>query len=184
MPNFTLGPDFIKRTREITTKPIEVHLMIEQPEHFINLFRQTGADRLTIHAEATTNLQGTLARIQAAGMKAGVALNPATPLEVLDYVYDVVDYIVIMTVNPGFAGQAFIPAMYGKIAKLSMLLHERDLNIPIEVDGSMGAATIPKCKVAGARYFIGGTSSVYHPGKTLTENVNGTQMLINGNNLS
>lgn len=154
--------------------------MVEQPEQFINLFRQTGADRLTIHAEATTNLQGTLAQIQAAGMQAGVALNPATPLDVLDYVYDVLDYVVIMTVNPGFAGQAFIPTMYSKIAQLNTILHDRGLTLPIEVDGSIGKQTIAQCKIAGAQYFVGGTSSVYHPGKTLTENVTMTQQLIKG----
>lgn len=180
VPNFTLGPDFVKTVRELTDKPLDIHIMAEKPERFIDLFHQAGSDMIAIHAETTNNLQGTLTKIQDLGMKAGVAINPSTPLDVLDYVYNVIDYVVIMTVNPGFAGQTFIPEMYDKIANLKAEITKRNLNIEIMVDGNIGKDTIPKSKEKGATIFVGGTSSVYKSGLSLTENVKNTRNLLDG----
>ena len=178
VPNFGLNPDFVKRVREITEKPLDVHLMVTDPSRYIDTFAEAGADMISIHAEATTNLQGDLARIQAHGLKAGVAINPATSLDVLEYVYDVTDYVVVMTVNPGFAGQKFIPATYDKIQELSDQIKKRELQIEIQVDGNIGENTIPKCKDNGATMYIGGSSAVYNSTGTLKENVQKTKQLL------
>lgn len=175
VPNFTLGPDFVQAVRKLTTKPLDIHTMVERPERFVTLFQQAGADMMSIHAEATNNLQGTLVAIKNAGMKAGVAINPATPLNVLDYVLPVVDYVVLMTVNPGFAGQKFIPEMYSKIEQLKAKIQAAKLDVAIEVDGNLGQQTIPRCVAAGADWFVGGTSSIYHAGSSLTQNVHKTR---------
>lgn len=180
--NFTLGPDFVKTVRNLTKKPLDVHIMSFKPESFINLFHEAGADMISIHVEATNNLQGTLKKIQDLGMKAGVAINPSTPLSTLDYVYDVIDYVTLMTVNPGFAGQTFIPSMYGKIAELKAKIQEKNPNIKIEVDGNIGATTIPNCVKAGADWFIGGTSAIYKKDDSLYNNVQKTKELLNGGN--
>lgn len=180
VPNFTLGPDFVRAVRKLTDKPIDIHIMAEKPERFIDLFHEAGSDMIAVHAETTNNLQGTLARIQELGMKAGVAINPSTPLDVLEYVYSVTDYVVVMTVNPGFAGQTFIPEMYDKIADLNAKITKRNLNIEIMVDGNIGKDTIPKSKENGATSFVGGTSSVYKSGLSLTENVKNTRNLLSG----
>ncbi|UQS82227.1 ribulose-phosphate 3-epimerase [Bombilactobacillus folatiphilus] len=171
VPNFTLGPDFIQAVRKLTNKPLDIHTMVQQPERFVDLFQQAGADMMSIHAEATMNLQGTLTQIKACGMQAGVAINPATPLSVLDYVLPVADYVVLMTVNPGFAGQKFIPEMYQKIAQLKQKITDLHLTTKIEVDGNLGAQTIPQCVKAGADWFVGGTSSVYRARASLADNV-------------
>ena len=178
VPNFGLNLDFVKRVREITEKPLDVHLMVTDPSRYIDTFAEAGADMISIHAEATTNLQGDLARIQAHGLKAGVAINPATSLDVLEYVYDVTDYVVVMTVNPGFAGQKFIPAIYDKIQELSDQIKKRRLKIEIQVDGNIGENTIPKCKDNGATMYIGGSSAVYNSAGTLEENVKKTKQLL------
>ncbi|HGF8334020.1 TPA: ribulose-phosphate 3-epimerase, partial [Enterococcus faecium] len=178
VPNFGLNIDFVKRVREITEKPLDVHLMVTDPSRYIDTFAEAGADMISIHAEATTNLQGDLARIQAHGLKAGVAINPATSLDVLEYVYDVTDYVVVMTVNPGFAGQKFIPAIYDKIQELSDQIKKRGLKIEIQVDGNIGENTIPKCKDNGATMYIGGSSAVYNSAGTLEENVKKTKQLL------
>lgn len=180
VPNFTLGPDFVKMVRKLTDKPLDIHIMAEDPERFIELFHGAGADWISIHAEATKNLQGTLSKIKELGMKAGVAINPSTPLSVLDYVYDVTDYVTLMTVNPGFAGQKFIPSMYDKIHSLRKEIENRNLDIDIEVDGNIGKDTIPKCIENGANLFVGGTSAIFKKGFSLKENVENTKNLIDG----
>ena len=178
VPNFTLGPDFVKKINELTNTPLDLHLMIENPENFIDMFYEAGADMISIHAEATNNLEGTLQKIQKLGMKAGVAINPATPLSVLDYIYPVIDYVLVMTVNPGFAGQKFIPAMYQKIADLRQIIDSKGMNIDIEVDGNLGAQTIPGCVNNGAEWFVGGTSSVYQKDHSLAKNVAAVRQLL------
>ncbi|WEA52066.1 ribulose-phosphate 3-epimerase [Weissella paramesenteroides] len=178
VPNFTLGPDFVKKVNELTNTPLDLHLMIENPENYIDMFYEAGADMISIHAEATNNLEGTLQKIQKLGMKAGVAINPATPLSVLDYVYPVIDYVLVMTVNPGFAGQKFISAMYQKITDLRHIIDSKGMNIDIEVDGNLGSQTIPGCVNSGAEWFVGGTSSVYQKDHSLTENVAAVRQLL------
>lgn len=161
VPNFTMGPDLIRRLREFTTKPFDVHLMVEKPEDYLDLFIETGADMISIHAEATNHLQRSLQKLKDKGIKAGVALNPATPIAEIEYVLDIADYITVMTVNPGFAGQKFVPLMNKKIKKLSDLIHEEGYNSKIQVDGNIGYQTIPDVLQNGANMLIGGTSCLF-----------------------
>lgn len=178
VPNFTLGPDFVQSVRGMTNRFLDLHLMVERPERYIDMFADAGASGIAIHAESTRNLQGALACIRQAGLKAGVAISPATSLDVMDYVYDVTDYIILMTVNPGFAGQRFIEPMYDKIGDLADRIRRRGMDIPIEVDGNIGRETIPECVRRGATRFIGGTSAIFRKGHTLAENVKATRDLI------
>ncbi|AWB46538.1 ribulose-phosphate 3-epimerase [Paenibacillus sp. CAA11] len=179
VPNFTLGPDLVKAVRRITNKPLDAHLMVKEPERHIDLFADAGADMISVHQEATDHLQSTLMRIKNRGLKAGVALNPATPPDALDYVYDIVDYIVVMTVNPGFAGQKFIPLMYDKIAQIADKVKGYGRDIEIQVDGNIGAATIPTCKEHGASMYVLGTSAVFNSARSLKDNVAETRKLFN-----
>ncbi|KRG15361.1 ribulose-phosphate 3-epimerase [Lederbergia galactosidilytica] len=179
VPNFTLGPDFVKTVRKLTDTPIDVHLMIEEPERHIDLFVDCGVEMISVHQESTQNLHSLLSRIKNHGIKAGVAINPGTSLEFLDNVYDLLDYIVIMTVNPGFAGQKFIPTMYRKIAKVSEIIKKYNRNIEIQVDGNIGANTIPKCEENGATMYVLGTSAIFNSHHTLEENVALTRKLFN-----
>ncbi len=164
VPNFTFGPDILKAVDKISTLTKDVHLMIENPELYIQMFVDAGGDILTVHVEACTHLHRTLSQIREKGAKAAVALNPATPLESIEYVLEDVDMVLIMTVNPGFAGQRFIPAMVEKVEELSKLVEERGLNIDIEVDGNINERTIKLLKAAGANVFVGGSSSIFQPG--------------------
>ncbi|MBS4224284.1 ribulose-phosphate 3-epimerase [Lederbergia citrea] len=161
VPNFTLGPDLIKRIREFTNKPFDVHLMVEKPEDYLNLFIESGADMISVHAEATYHLQRTLQTIKDQGLKAGVAINPATPIHDIEYVLDVVNYITVMTVNPGFAGQKFVPLMNGKLRDLTSLINECGYKIDIQVDGNIGYETIPNVLKNGANMLVCGTSSLF-----------------------
>lgn len=170
--NFTMGPDTVKAIRPHTEKPFDVHLMVHNPDHHIERFANAGADMISIHAEATRHLQASLQKIKKLGLTAGVALNPGTPLSVLDYVYDVIDYVTIMTVNPGFAGQKFIPATYKKISDLNEIIKRNNDTIEIQVDGNIGFHTIPKCLENGATMLVCGTSSIFKSQNSLTENVN------------
>ncbi len=169
VPNFTMGPDMVKALRPHTNKAFDVHLMVKDPERYIDLFVDAGADMISVHAEATTHLQRTLQTIRARGIKAGVALNPATPLSYLDYVWDVVDYVVLMTVNPGFAGQKFIPLTYNKIAELHRIIREKQLNIEIQVDGNISYETIPNVLEKGAEMLVCGTSSLFKKDRSLEQ---------------
>jgi ribulose-phosphate 3-epimerase len=137
VPNITFGAPVIKNIRKITDIPFDVHLMIDKPERYIKDFVDAGADIITVHQEATTHLHRTIEMIKSFGVKAGVALNPATPLETLEYVLDYVDLVLIMTVNPGFGGQKFIDSTRRKIKKIKSMVTERDLNVLIEADGGI-----------------------------------------------
>lgn len=176
--NFTLGPDFVRQVRKLTNKPLDIHIMANNPEHYIELFAEAGADMISIHSEGTKHLQGALAKIRKLGLKSGVALNPETSIDVLQYVLDVTDYVCLMTVNPGFAGQKFIPAMYKKIRQLHEMIVASGYPIEIEVDGNIGEETIPQCKQNGAVLYVGGTSAVYKKGCTLFDNVQATRLLL------
>jgi ribulose-phosphate 3-epimerase len=137
VPNITFGAPVIKQIRKITDIPFDVHLMIDKPERYIKDFVDAGADIITVHQEATTHLHRTIEMIKSYGVKAGVALNPATPLETIEYVLDYIDLILIMTVNPGFGGQKFIDSTRRKIKKIKRMVMERDLNVLIEADGGI-----------------------------------------------
>lgn len=137
VPNITFGAPVIKNIRKVTEIPFDVHLMIDKPERYIKDFVDAGADIITVHQEATTHLHRTIEMIKSHGIKAGVALNPATPLETIEYVLDYLDLILIMTVNPGFGGQKFINSVKRKIKRIKDMVVERNLNVLIEVDGGI-----------------------------------------------
>lgn len=167
VPYFTMGPDMLKALRPYTDKPFDVHLMVDEPGKYLDMFAEAGANSISVHAEAKTHLQRTLQQIRNRGLKAGVALNPSTPLCFLEYVLDVTDYVCLMTVNPGFAGQAFIPSMLGKIAKLKQTIEEAGYSIEIQVDGNISYETIPQVLEKGATMLVCGTSSLFMPGVDL-----------------
>lgn len=137
VPNITFGPPVIKKLRKTTKLPFDVHLMIDKPERFIKDFVDAGADLITIHEESTIHLHRTIHEIKSHGIKAGVSLNPTTPLENIEYVLEDLDLILIMTINPGFGGQSFIKAMERKIKALRKIIDERNLDIILQVDGGV-----------------------------------------------
>ncbi len=137
VPNITFGPPVIKKLRDTTSLPFDVHLMIDRPERYIEDFVKAGSNIITVHEEASIHLHRTIQNIKSYGIKAGVALNPSTSLSSIEYILDDVDMILIMTVNPGFGGQSFISSMEKKIKKLSKIIDERNLNVEIEVDGGV-----------------------------------------------
>lgn len=171
VPNLTLGPDLIRALRPHTAKPFDVHLMVEEPERWIDGIAAAGANMIAVHAETRTHLQRTLQRIRSHGLQAGVALNPSTPLCHLDYVMDIVDYVCVMTVNPGFAGQTFIPSTLRKIENLKDKIVRANADISIEVDGNIGNAVIPEVVGRGADMLVCGTSSIFMPGRSLEHTV-------------
>ncbi len=161
VPNITIGPLVVKAVKKVTKLPLDVHLMISDPDKFIDMFAEAGADILTIHAEAVTHLHRTLHYIRQKGMSPSVSLNPATPVEVLEYILGDLDMVLIMTVNPGFEGQAFISSMLPKIKKLRKIVEDRGLRVDIEVDGGIGPHTISQVALAGANIFVAGSAIFY-----------------------
>ncbi len=158
VPNLTIGPLVVKALRKVSSLPFDVHLMIVEPDRYIEDFAEAGADWISVHAEACVHLHRTLSRIRELGKKAGVALNPATPLDTLEYVLDELDYIVLMSVNPGFGGQKFIPAVLDKIRALKEFLHEQERDLPIEVDGGVNLETVGEVVRAGANILVAGSA--------------------------
>lgn len=156
VPNITIGPLVVEGVKKVTKLPLDVHLMIENPDQYIGAFAEAGADIITIHAEAVNHLHRSIQIIRNAGRKAGVSLNPATPIDVLEYVLDDIDMVLVMTVNPGFGGQKFIPATLSKIRRLREMIDSRGLKIDIEVDGGINPETIKKVSGAGANVFVAG----------------------------
>ena len=161
VPNITFGPPIVAALRPHTDKPFDCHLMIEPCDPYLEAFAKAGADHITVHAEATRHLDRSLQEIRALGKKAGVAINPATPESAIEYVLDRLDTILVMTVNPGFGGQKFIPAMIDKVARVKRLIGGR--NIHIEVDGGVSPETAPLLARAGADVFVAG-SAVFEGG--------------------
>lgn len=178
VPNFTMGPDLIRTLRPYSTKLFDVHLMVHQPENYIKMFADAGADMISVHAEATLHLQKTLQQIKDLGLRAGVALNPSTSLHALDYVWDVVDYVVVMSVNPGFAGQKFIPSMFQKLEELKTIITNKDLQIDIQVDGNVSNELMPKIIEHGGDLLVCGTSSVFMKGQSLKESMTAVNKVI------
>lgn len=157
VPNITFGPPVIKKLRQITKLPFDVHLMIEKPERYIKDFVEAGADILTVHQEATTHLHRTIQEIKSFGIKAGVSINPATPIETLEYILEDVDLILVMTVNPGFGGQSFIKGMESKIKRLRKIIDERNLNIILEVDGGVKLSNAKEISALGVDLLVAGS---------------------------
>ena len=156
VPNLTFGPLIVKAIREITKLPIDVHLMVSNPDDMINWFADAGADIITVHAETCTHLDSTLQQIHQLGKKSGVSLNPSTPENVLEYVLDKVDLVLVMSVNPGFGGQTFIPEQISKISKIREM--RGNFRYKIEVDGGINALTAAECIAAGADILVAGTA--------------------------
>ncbi|HCI80974.1 MAG TPA: ribulose-phosphate 3-epimerase [Ktedonobacter sp.] len=161
VPNITMGPMIVEAVRRCTSLPLEAHLMISNPEAFIDIFAKAGADVIIVHQEASPHLHRLVQQIQRAGKQAAIALTPSTPLVMLEDILSLLDMVLIMTVNPGFGGQEFIPEMLPKIARLRQIIQERGLHCDIEVDGGIHEATIANAVRAGANLLVSG-SGVYN----------------------
>lgn len=160
VPNITMGPIVVDALRPETNLPLDVHLMIENPDQYIEEFVKAGADYITVHVEACRHLHRTIQLIRSLGAKPGVVLNPHTPVETIQHVLEDIDLVLLMTVNPGFGGQKFIHSVVPKIETLSGMIKEKNLNVEIEIDGGINAETIKPCAQAGASIFVAG-SAIY-----------------------
>jgi ribulose-phosphate 3-epimerase len=162
VPNMTLGPLVVAACRRATRLPLDVHLMIEKPENMLEAFAKAGADRLTVHVETCSHLHRTIQQINTLGVKAGVSLNPATPALMLQEIYALVDLVLVMTVNPGFGGQRFIPSMLAKITEIRSAFDQFGSPAWLEVDGGVSDQTMPALLAAGANAFVAGNSVFNH----------------------
>jgi ribulose-phosphate 3-epimerase len=158
VPNLTFGPPIIKALRPLSQKIFDVHLMVQPVEHLIDAFIDAGADIITVHQEAVRDLRSTLSAIRARGVRAGVSIKPATPIDCLDPYYDVMDLVLIMTVEPGFGGQSFMPDMLPKIRHARARINESNRSVDLEIDGGITPETAPLCRAAGANVLVAGTS--------------------------
>ncbi len=158
VPSISFGMPVIKSIRPVTKRVFDVHLMIEEPDRYVEEFAKCGADIICVHVEACTHLDRTIQHIKDLGCKVGVALNPATDLSTIEYVLDQVDMILIMTVNPGFGGQKYIPYCTEKVRRLKKMLEERNLTVDIEVDGGVNLDNVEEIKAAGANVFVAGSA--------------------------
>ncbi len=158
VPNITLGPPIVKAIRKVTKLPLDVHLMIVEPERYVDSFAEAGADTITIHVEACTHLHRTLCHIRSLGERAGVTLNPSTHEDTLRYVMDVVDQVLVMSVNPGFGGQSFIREMLPKVRAIRKMIDDSGRAIDLEIDGGITSETAPDAIAAGARVLVAGNA--------------------------
>ncbi len=158
VPNITFGQKMVQDLRQHTKLPLDVHLMIVEPERYVIEFAEAGADIITVHAEATTHLDRTIQLIKTAGKKCGVSLNPHTPLSVLEYVLDQIDMVLLMSVNPGYGGQSFLPYSVRKAQELKTMIDTRGLSIDIEMDGGLGAHNAKLVADAGVNVIVAGNS--------------------------
>ncbi len=163
VPNITIGPPVVKSLRKLTRLPFDVHLMIERPERHVAAFAEAGANLISVHVETCPHLHRVLAQIRECRCRAGAALNPSTPLETLTHVLDQLDFVLLMSVNPGFSGQAFIPSALPKIADLRDLLASAPETVEIEVDGGVGPDNAGAVAQAGARLLVAGSAVFGHP---------------------
>ncbi|NPC82553.1 ribulose-phosphate 3-epimerase, partial [Pyxidicoccus fallax] len=157
VPNITIGPVIVEAIKRVATKPLDVHLMIEEPERYVPAFAKAGADLLTVHVEATTHLHRTLQQIRGAGASPSVVLNPSTPLSAIEEVLGDVEMVLLMSVNPGFGGQSFIESTVDKVRRLRAMLDARGLDVDIEVDGGINATTAKRVVEAGATVLVAGS---------------------------
>jgi len=163
VPNITIGPMIVAAAKKVARIPLDVHLMISDPDYYLDFFHEAGADILTVHPEATHHLHRTLTRIRDLGMRAGAALNPSTSLESVRHVLAELDVIMIMTVNPGFGGQSFIPTMLPIVRALKDMIDESGYDILIEIDGGVGPKTAPDIARSGADVFVAGSAVFGNP---------------------
>jgi ribulose-phosphate 3-epimerase len=164
VPNITFGPSFVEAIRRITNLPLDVHLMIQDPDRYLEVFADAGASSLTVHIEACPNIQRTIAAVRELDLRVGVALNPETPATAVIDVLSLVDLILVMTVNPGFAGQTFIPSSLSKIQHIHSLLAEVKPRPRIQVDGGITMETAPSAASVGADVFVAASAIFKHPG--------------------
>ena len=158
VPNLTIGPPVVKSLRKVTDLPLDCHLMIENPDEFIPVFAELGVNWISVHQEAVRHLNRTLHLIRSHGCQAGVVINPATPVETLSEVLDIVDYVLVMSVNPGFGAQKFIPSTMHKMRRLAEIRSQRGLNYRIEVDGGVGLDTVSDVVRSGAEILVAGNA--------------------------
>jgi len=163
VPNITIGPVVVHALRRATRLPLQVHLMITEPDRYLDAFAEAGASALIVHVEAAVHLHRTLARIAELGVRAGVALNPATPVHALEEVLSDVDLVLVMTVDPGFGGQTLIPATLAKVRRVRGLLDARRARAELQVDGGVDHETAPRVVEAGARVLVAGSAIFEHP---------------------
>jgi ribulose-phosphate 3-epimerase len=159
VPNLTIGPMVVKALRPHSAKPFDVHLMIAPIDHFLDAFAEAGADIITVHQEAGPHLHRSIQRIKSLGKKAGVSINPATPAKTLDYVLEEIDLVLVMSVNPGFGGQKFIPSQLRKIEAIAKQVQMKGLDVIIEVDGGVDAGNVQSVIDAGATAIVAGTAA-------------------------
>ncbi|MEH3045858.1 ribulose-phosphate 3-epimerase [Sphingomonas adhaesiva] len=171
VPNITIGPAVVKALRPHTTKPFDVHLMISPVDAYLDAFAEAGADTITVHPEAGPHIHRTLQHIKGLGKRAGVVLNPGTPAKMLDYLIDMVDLVLVMSVNPGFGGQHFIPSQLRKIAAIRKLIDQSGRDIDLEVDGGVDVATARQCIDAGADALVAGTATFRGGAEKYAENI-------------
>lgn len=164
VPNISMGPLVVEALRKITGLPLETHLMISNPDQYLEAFAKAGSTSLLVHVEGNNHLHRTIQSIRGLGLPAGVVLNPATPTWSIEEVIDMVDLVLVMTVNPGFGGQQYLPETEGKIRSLRRLLDQRDRFVELEVDGGITAASAPRAVAAGARVLVAGSSIFGHAG--------------------
>lgn len=158
VPNITMGPIVVDALRPLTKLPLDVHLMIENPDRYIEDFAKAGADYITVHVEACPHLHRTIQLIRSFGVKPGVVLNPHTPVDTIQHVLEDIDLVLFMTVNPGFGGQKFIHSVVPKVAQLAELIKQRGLSVDIQIDGGINEETIVSCAKAGANVFVAGSA--------------------------
>ncbi|MBN2115705.1 MAG: ribulose-phosphate 3-epimerase [Anaerolineales bacterium] len=163
VPNITMGPFIVETCRRITQLPLDVHLMIEKPERYLEAFAEAGASGLTVHIETCPDLSGTLKQIKALGCRAGVVLNPETPVGAIQAVLPEADLVLVLSVNPGYSGQEFIPETIGKVSEIRRKLDALRSSAWLEVDGGIDVETLPKMKAAGATAFVAATAIFRHP---------------------
>ncbi len=165
VPNITMGPIVVEALRPLTKLPLDVHLMIENADQYIESFAKAGADYITVHVEACPHLHRTIQLIRSFGVKPGVVLNPHTPIETIQHVLEDIDMVLFMTVNPGFGGQKFIHSVVPKVKQLSDIIKQRNLSIEIEIDGGINEETIKPCVEAGATVLVAGSAIYNAPDK-------------------
>ena len=172
VPNLSFGADIVRVIRPYSNLPFDVHLMITNPEIYISSYVNAGANLITVHPESTSHIHSVLQQIKKSGIKAGVALNPGTPLEVLDNIIDVTDLVLVMTVNPGFGGQSFLLSQLAKISKIRSIIDKENYSIDLSVDGGINAKTAALAIDAGANVLVAGTSIFKSKDKTYLESIN------------
>ena len=184
VPNFTMGPDILKSIRGETDIPFDTHLMVYEPERYAKTFVEAGSDLVVIHTEACRHPHRVINLIKKHGAQAGVAINPATPLSALDYLLDEIYMVLIMTVDPGFAGQKMIPSVIGKIRQLRQKIDDARLDVHIQADGNVSFENAPKMVSAGADILVAGSSSVFRKDMTIAEGMKALRGCVAGRSIS